>query len=213
MFAGAGRDLSGAHTGTLSESIAKGTAPVLLDAYNQALAGQRSAIDQLYGAGGQTAQQLSGLDQAALANRQAGIGVSTAAVEAANDPYNRLLAIEAMRRSIPLDTLQRLTGMTVPIAGLGGTSNTNSTSTSTPAFNPWQTIVGAGIGAAGLMSGNPMMAMGGLGQAGAGLGIPAGATPTGAVGLGGWQSPDYAGVTRPAMSANPYGGWQSNYWR
>jgi hypothetical protein len=162
QFAGAGRDLSGAHMGAVARGISQGTAPVLLDAYNQGVAGQRSAIDALYAAGGQTAQQLSGLDQATLANRQAGIGAATAALEAANDPFNRLLAIEAQRRAIPLDALQRLTGMVVPIAGLGSTSNSASTTTSTPASNPLQTIIGAGIGAAGLMSSNPMMALGGL---------------------------------------------------
>jgi hypothetical protein len=178
QFTGAGRDLSGAHMGAVARGISQGTAPVLFDAYNQALAQQAQAIDKIYASGGQSAQQLAGLDQAALANRQAGVGAATAALEAANDPYNRLLAIEAQRRAIPLDALQRLTGMVVPIAGLGNTSNSTSTTTSTPASNPLQTIVGAGIGAAGLLSGNPMMAMGGFGNAAGGLfGDRSGADP------------------------------------
>ena len=55
MFAGAGRDLSGMNQQALARGITQAEAPVLLDAYNRALAGQRSAINSLYGAGGQTA--------------------------------------------------------------------------------------------------------------------------------------------------------------
>ena len=78
MFAGAGRDLSGMNQQALARGITQAEAPVLLDAYNRALAGQRSAIDALYGAGGQTAGLLSNLDQARLANQQ-GTGCQGAA--------------------------------------------------------------------------------------------------------------------------------------
>ena len=66
MFAGAGRDLSGMNQQALARGITQAEAPVLLDAYNRAVAGQRSAIDALYGAGGQTAGTLveSGPDAA-----------------------------------------------------------------------------------------------------------------------------------------------------
>ena len=83
MFAGAGRDLSGMNQQALARGITQAEAPVLLDAYNRALAGQRSAIDSLYGAGGQTAGLLSNLDQARLANQQAGIGAADAALTVA----------------------------------------------------------------------------------------------------------------------------------
>ena len=55
MFAGAGRDISGMNQQALARGITQAEAPVLLDAYNRALAGQRSAIDSIYGSGGQTA--------------------------------------------------------------------------------------------------------------------------------------------------------------
>ena len=127
MFAGAGRDLSGMNQQALARGISQGEAPVLLDAYNQGIAGQRSAIDSLYGAGGQTAGLLSNLDQTALANRQAGVGVSDAALGAQNYGSNQLLALEAMRRGIPLDALQRIAAMGVPIAGLGQSATGTST--------------------------------------------------------------------------------------
>jgi hypothetical protein len=167
MYAGAGRDPAGAggFGQSLGRGLAEGQAPVLLDAYNKARADQRSAIEALYGAGGQTAGLLSQFDQAALANRQAGLGVAQAAQGFANDPYTQQLAIEAQRRGIPLANLQRIAGMTVPIAGLGGTSNTVGTTTTTQQQDPTQAIVGGILGGIGLLSGNPMMAMGGLGSA------------------------------------------------
>ncbi len=127
MFAGAGRDLSGANLQTLSRGIAQGEAPVLADAYNTATNNQMSAIDKLYGAGGSTAGLLSNLDQTALANRQAGVGVSDAALGAQNYGSNQLLAVEAMRRGIPLDALQKIAAMGIPIAGLGQSSTGTST--------------------------------------------------------------------------------------
>jgi hypothetical protein len=154
MFAGAGRDLSGLNQQTLARGIAQGEAPLLLDAYNRALADQRSAIDALYGAGGTTAGLLSSLDQTRLANRRAGLDVAGTGASFAMDPFNRQLATEAARRGIPLSTLQMLVQLGVPIAGLGsaytgatsGTqagntsgqqsgTGTSTTTTSTP-FNP-----------------------------------------------------------------------------
>jgi len=116
MFAGAGRDLSGMNQQALARGITQAEAPVLLDAYNRALAGQRSAIDSLYGAGGQTAGLLSTLDQARLANQQAGIGAADAALTAQNWGPTQQLAVEAQRRGIPLQTLAAQYGMVLPAA-------------------------------------------------------------------------------------------------
>jgi len=85
------------------------------------------SIDKLYGAGGSTAGLLSNLDATALANRQAGVGVSDAALGAQNYGANQLLAAEALRRGIPLDALQKIAAMGVPIAGLGQSSTGTST--------------------------------------------------------------------------------------
>jgi hypothetical protein len=127
MFAGAGRDLSGMNTQTLARGIAQGEAPVLSQAYDTARAQQLAAIDKLYGAGGQTAGLLSNLDQTALANRQAGVGVADAALAAQNYGLNQTLALEAMRRGIPLEALQRIAAIGVPIAGLGQSSTGTTT--------------------------------------------------------------------------------------
>ena len=158
MFAGAGRDLSGMNQQALARGITQAEAPVLLDAYNRALAGQRSAIDSLYGAGGQTAGLLSNLDQARLANQQAGIGAADAALTAQNWGPTQQLAVEAQRRGIPLQTLAAQYGMVLPaaqaFATTAGTSSGSSSGTtsgtsvgsgtqqkteSTP-FNPWSLV-------------------------------------------------------------------------
>lgn len=158
MFAGAGRDLSGMNQQALARGITQAEAPVLLDAYNRALAGQRSAINSLYGAGGQTAGLLSNLDQARLANQQAGIGAADAALTAQNWGPTQQLAVEAQRRGIPLQTLAAQYGMVLPaaqaFATTAGTSSGSSSGTtsgtsvgsgtqqkteSTP-FNPWSLV-------------------------------------------------------------------------
>src|SRR5262249_6042974 len=136
----------------LARGIAQGEAPVLADAYNQALGNQVAAIDKLYGAGGQTAGLLSNLDQARLANQQAGVGVAGSAIAAQLDPYNRMLAAEAQRRGIPLDALQRIAAMAAPIAGLGHSSTGTSTEeTNVPLADKVAGWTALALGAAGKM--------------------------------------------------------------
>jgi len=136
MFAGAGRDLSGANLQTLARGISQGEAPVLNDAYNTARNQQIGAINSLYGAGNTTGGLLSQFDQTRLGNEQAGLGVAKTAQGFALDPYNQQLAIEAQRRGIPLSTLQAMTGIATPIAGLGQSSTGTSTQTTSTPFNP-----------------------------------------------------------------------------
>jgi hypothetical protein len=167
MFAGAGRDLSGANLQTLARGIAQGEAPVLNDAYNTARNQQLGAINSLYGAGNTTGGLLSQFDQTRLANEQAGLGVAKTAQGFANDPYNQLLAIEAQRRGIPLSTLQAMSGIATPIAGLGQTSTGTSTQTTSTPFNPLSlaplalapftggtSLLGMGVNLAGGLLGN-----------------------------------------------------------
>ena len=136
MFAGAGRDLSGANLQTLARGIAQGEAPVLNDAYNTARNQQIAAVNSLYNAGNTTGGLLSQFDQTRLANQQAGLGVAKTAQGFALDPYNQQLAIEAQRRGIPMSTLQALAGIATPIAGLGQSSTGTSTQTTATPFNP-----------------------------------------------------------------------------
>ncbi len=126
MFAGAGRDLSGANLGALGRGIAAGTAPVLYGAYNDALGRQDSARDKMFGAATAGAGLLSGLDQTKLGNQQAGVGVSNAAMNANDSSLMQTLAIEAQRRGIPLQNITSLLGPLGQIGQAFGTTTGNS---------------------------------------------------------------------------------------
>jgi hypothetical protein len=159
MFAGAGRDLSGLNQQALARGLSQGEGQLIANQYNQNAANQLGAMGSLYGAGNTTAGLLSNLNQQDLANRQAGLGVAGTGQSFANMPYEQQLAAAARSRGIPLQTLQTLVQLGVPIAGLGSSfSNTGATlgttsgttsgtqignttgsssqTTSTP-FNPW----------------------------------------------------------------------------
>lgn len=161
MFAGAGRDLSGANQGVLAKSISEGLAPVYGSIYNTERGNQLNAINALYGAGNTTAGNLSNLDQQRFANQGAGVSAAYQADQAKYDPYNQILAAEATRRGIPLSTLQQIAGIATPIASLGRSSEGTSTTTTTQPSQLLPALIGGGIAAAGMFSGNPMMAMSG----------------------------------------------------
>src|SRR5262249_17620864 len=129
MFAGAGRDLSGLNQQALARGLSQGEGQLIANQYNQNAATQLGAMGSLYGAGNTTAGLLSSLNQQALANRQAGLGVASTGQSFANMPYEQQLAAAAQARGIPLQTLQTLVSMGVPIAGLGSSfANTGAPS-------------------------------------------------------------------------------------
>jgi hypothetical protein len=180
QFAAAGRDLSGMNTQTLARGIAQGEAPVLVDAYTKARDQQAAAINSLYGAGNSSAGLLSNLDQTRLANQQAGIGASNAALQARDAGANSLLSVEALRRALPLQNIAQLQNLIVPMAQLGNSSSGNSTKTTTQSQDPTRAIIGAGIAGLGLATGNPMMVAQGGGGILGGLGGGNGFSPSGA---------------------------------
>jgi hypothetical protein len=128
-FAGAGRSFSGAETDTISRAIAKETGGLFADQYNKERQNQINAQNSLYGAGGQTAGLLSGLDQQHFGNQQAGIGVANAALQAQNYGPNAQLLIEAQKRGITPSLLAQLAAIATPIAALGNQSSGQSTTT------------------------------------------------------------------------------------
>lgn len=131
QFAAAGRDFSGANQQTLGRGITEGTSQVFSNQYNQERGNQLNAINQLYNGGNNTAGILSGLDQTALGNRQAGVGAANNALQARDSSANQMLNVEQMRRNLPLQNLGALSGLLTPLAQLGGKSQTNSTQNTT----------------------------------------------------------------------------------
>lgn len=123
MFAGAGRDLSGAHVQAYGRGISQGQAPVLADMYNQERNRQLGAISGIFGGAGTTADTLSQWQGDANANRAAGVDAATAATSARNSGPMAAIEAEAMRRGVPLQTMAQIMGLTLPAAGAFGTTN------------------------------------------------------------------------------------------
>lgn len=148
MFAGSGRDMSGANQQALARGIAEGQAPVIASQYNTDVANQRGAADALYGAGNATGGLLTGLNQQSLANRQAGAGLAPTNYNNFNDSQNAVLQAEAARRGIPVQALGLLANIGIPIAGLGGQSTGQSTTRGTNQMSGAQQfgLISGGIG-------------------------------------------------------------------
>lgn len=143
MFAGAGRDLSGANVQQYARGIAEGQAPVLADMYNQERNRQLNAISGIFSGAGTTAGALTDWNRQGNANRMAGIDASNAATAARNSGPMAAIEAEAMRRNIPMQTLAQMMGLTAPVAqAFGSTTNWgNQQGTQTKSladtFNTW----------------------------------------------------------------------------
>lgn len=157
QFAGAGRDLSGLNQQAVSRGVTQAEAPILYDAYNQALARRAAAAQGLLSAGQTTGAELEGINQTGVGNKIAGIGAADAATSANSYGPMLQLAVEAQRRGIPLSALTSQAGILAPIAAQFGTTNTSGTQTgnqqkeTTTSVPLSQQIIGAAIGTAGLM--------------------------------------------------------------
>lgn len=140
MFAGAGRDMSGANQGQLARGLAEGMAPVLAQQYNTDIGRRFDAANSLYGAGNTT-------DQMKMQYGMSGIDVGNKALEARDSGANRLLDIEGMKRNLPIGNLGNISGLLTPLAQLGGRSNTNSvqSSVTTPPIGMQIAQVGTGL--------------------------------------------------------------------
>jgi hypothetical protein len=152
-YAGAGYTptSSGDFAQQLGRGISQGVAPTYLQAYNDLTGQKLGTINNLFSGANTTAGLLSGLDQTALANRQAGIGASSAALQAQDSPYERLLQIEQQRRGLPLQNIGGVENLLLPLAQVGGTQQTNATTTSEQQVPLWQQITGGLLGTAGLL--------------------------------------------------------------
>ena len=151
QFAAAGRDLSGMNTQTLARGLSQGEGQLIANQYNQNVANQLGAAGSLYGAGNTTGGLLTGLNQQALMNEQAGVGVADAAN--ATQAYGPLLELQAQAqaRGIPLQTLAAEMGIALPAGQAFGTTNqTGQTQNTTPL---WQNILGGVVGGAGILGG------------------------------------------------------------
>lgn len=140
QFAGAGRDMSGYNQQALARGISQGEAVPLLNQYNQNVQNQMGAAGSLYGAGGQTAQGMQGFNQQGFQNQATGLDTAMNGIPAAqNNQANQILQAGQTARTAPLQNLGMLEGLTVPLAGLGGTTNTTGSAQGTSMTQGTQT--------------------------------------------------------------------------
>lgn len=156
QFSGAGRYGSGAHTGVLADRLGAIETDARMKDYNTERANQLAAANTLHSTGLQAGQFAGATDAAALQRQQ--IMLQAGGLQDQMD---------ASIRQAPMQAAQWMAGLGTPIAGLGGTQNSTSTST-TPA-NVGGMIGGGLMAGLGLMTGNPMMAANGATTVGSGF--------------------------------------------
>lgn len=160
QFASAGRMGSGQNSEALGMGLAQGEAPVLLNQYNQNVAAQQGAAQNLYNAGNTTQGALAGMQTQANANEQQGAQAAAGALNANNYGANATLAAQQLGQQIPAQNLGLLAQMGIPIAQLStnstgsGTSSTQNTpsllSSIGQAVGIGASLFGAGAGAGGV---------------------------------------------------------------
>lgn len=152
QYAAAGYDPSAMSFGkSVAEGVGRAVAPVWAQERNNLEAQKGAALSAMYGAGNTSAGILSGMDQQSFGNRQAGVDVARSALTARDSPFTRMLDIEAQRRGMPLQNIAQLQSLILPMAQLGGTSNTDSFSKTTKQASPLEMAqgwlkVGEGVG-------------------------------------------------------------------
>ena len=136
MFAGAGRDMSGAHVQTLARGLSQGLAAPLLNQYNQNVGAQQGAARSVFDAGNTAATGGQNFTQQDFANRATGLDIGSNLANADNAGAMGILNAEALRRGLPLSNLAGILSLAAPIAGLGGqaTGTANTQQTNTPSL-------------------------------------------------------------------------------
>lgn len=151
QFSGAGRYGSAAHSGALAREIGAQTTNAMMSNYNTERGYQNAANNTLYGGGAAGGALAGQLDQANLYDE------------------NALLQAGQMRdqmatatRTAPMTALEWQKNMVAPIGAMGGQQQGTNV-TQTPANIPGM-LMGGAMMAGGLATGNPFMALNGLGS-------------------------------------------------
>lgn len=138
-FAASGRYGSANHAGTVADRVGAIQTQALVDNYNKERDAQLSAAGTLNAGGYQGAGLAPAIDQARLFTPQ-----MLGQVGAAEDAYAQGV------KQAPLAGAEWQAGLTVPIAGLGGSQSGTQTSTTS---NPLGTAIGAGMTGLGMLTG------------------------------------------------------------
>jgi hypothetical protein len=141
-FHKAGRSFSGAAAGAFGDAATKTALPMLMQQYNTNVGQQQGAAQGLLGSALGASGGLDAAQSGALKAMMAAPGQ----IAGLNIPENMLLDSEMRRRNMARDAL---TLQSQIISGAKG-QPTNFTSTTTQASDPFQTLLGGGLGLLGM---------------------------------------------------------------
>jgi hypothetical protein len=142
QFSGLGRHGSGSHAGVLADKLGNIETTARLQDYDQERTRQLNAAGLLHNAGLNSGQYAAGVD-----------GAETARLGLLGQAGSMQDQMDAAVRGAPMQATQWMAGLGIPIAGLGGSQNSTST-THTPANIPGM-IGSAAMTGLGVMTGNP----------------------------------------------------------
>jgi len=130
-FAGAGRDLSGAHQQSVAKGVTQAQLPLLLDQYNRNVGTQMDAAKSLYGAGSGTATTQSALDAQRAGVLGQGKDAAAAALAMERQGPTDVLNIEQQRKGLTYEDLAKYGSILFPAAQLGGQGEMEGTAKTT----------------------------------------------------------------------------------
>ena len=141
-FHKAGRSFSGAEAGAFGEGATRAALPMLLGQYNTNVGQQMGAAGGLLGGALGASSGLDSSQQGALKAMMAAPGQ----MQGLNIPENMLLSTEMQRRNMAREALQLQSGILS-----GNATQMPMNSTTTQASDPFQTMLGGGLGLLGMM--------------------------------------------------------------
>lgn len=153
-FAGAGRP-AGTNADSaqaLARGLAQGEGGLLANEYNTLTGNQLAAAGQLQSAAGNTASGLTTQQQVPLQNQLQGIQAAGSIPGLITQPGMTQLAAANVQAGLPIANVQAVEGLTNPIAALGSQSTGTMAGTTSQQSPWWTTALGAGLGAAALLS-------------------------------------------------------------
>lgn len=136
MFAGAGRDLSGSNQAAVGTAVTNAQLPVLMQAYNDAQNKQIQTASGLANAANAATTTASNANASATGQNLQGSSLADQALTANNWGDQQVVQLQQMLKNIPVQDQAAILKILGPIAGMGGTSDTQGQShTDTSSMN------------------------------------------------------------------------------